>query len=119
MTKQRPKLTAAKVRKIRAKAIEGATYGDIADEFKIHPTFARAIALGNAYQHVDGPRDKLRTKPRTNTTKQQASRNGTPLDFASLPIDDAARFLQALAHEWPKIREAFNTLDAIITGRVD
>ncbi len=123
-------LTPAKVIRLRKLAAAGTSYLELGEKFGIHNSFASTIARGNAYSDVGGPLQKTRhngkgkKKRRKSQAKKRtttASNNGRPriADFAALSIDDAARFLQALAGEWPKIRESFLFLDAIVTRQTD
>ena len=117
-------LTNAQVKKIRKLAIEGKKFSDIAEQFEVHPTFARSIAYGEAYAHVEGQRAPLRTKKRkpkkrATTTPERNGHieapNGMP-DLTTRPVDEVLRTLQALSAEWPRIRASFLLLDAILTG---
>ena len=122
-------LSDAKVIRIRKAAATGKTYGEIADKEEMHQSFVGMIARGRSYKHVGGPisgkrhngKKKRRRKSQAKKRTTTASSNGRPgiADFAALSIDDAARFLQALAGEWPKIRESFLFLDAIVTRQTD
>ena len=124
-------LTDAQVMRIRKKADKGVSYLDIAQEMGVHNSFIGSICRGKAYADVGGPlqrkRNSIKSKggrKKTRRAKKRtttASSNGRPgiADFAALSIDDAARFLQALAGEWPKIRESFLFLDAIVTRQTD
>ena len=121
-------LTDAQVLRIRKQADKGTSYLDIAQKMGVHNSFIGAICRGKAYADVGGPLQKKRNsiKSRGGRKRQRRARqrtttaasNGRPqvADLAALPIDDASRLLQALAAEWPKIRESFLFLDAVITG---
>jgi hypothetical protein len=112
--------------RIRKQADKGVSYLDLAAKMGVHNSFIGSICRGKAYADVGGPiqrkRNSIKSKggrKRQSKAKRTttASSNGRPKisDFAALSIDDAARFLQALAGEWPKIRESFLCLDAIVT----
>ena len=126
-----PRLSNEHVLAIREAAHEGGDYESIAKKYRTSRPAIAAIARGDRYADVGGPitvrrvteRSKKRKsailKKRTvavaNTNRPQSS----SLDFATLSIDDAARFLQALAMEWPKIRESFLLLDRLVRGQSD
>ncbi len=119
-------LTDAQVMRIRKKADKGVSYLDIAQEMGVHNSFIGSICRGKAYADVGGPLQRKRNSIKSKGGRRRQAKakrtttapsNGRPKisDFAALSIDDAARFLQALAGEWPKIRESFLFLDAIVT----
>ena len=119
-------LTDAQVMRIRKKADKGVSYLDIAQEMGVHNSFIGSICRGKAYADVGGPLQRKRNSIKSKGGRKRqrkakrtttAASNGRPgiSDFAALSIDDAARFLQALAGEWPKVRESFLFLDAIVT----
>lgn len=115
-------LTDAQVLRIRKQAHNGADYSELGEHYDKVPGYIAAIARGVTYKHVGGPitfrrKCKGMRKARRTTTAENGS--PTPPDFATLPIDDAARFLQALAMEWPKIRASFLILDSIIGRQHD
>ena len=112
---KRKNFTDAQIVSIRNKASKGGSYSEMAKESGCTTNHISAIARGSTYKSVTGPRTDRRPG---NKKKRTTAMNGRPLpDFTSLSIDDANRFLQALAMEWPKIRESFLLLDAMIGGQ--
>ncbi len=118
-------LTDAQVVRLRKRAANGESYTAIAEDIGVHSSFVGFLARGKYRLDAGGPiqrarhngKKKGRRKSQAKKRATTASSNGRPqiADFAALSIDDASRFLQALAGEWPKIRESFLCIDAMVT----
>ena len=89
---------------IRTRVAAGVSAPELSEEFGVASVSISSAARGATYPNVGGPltsRDTLRRK--------------LP-DLATLSIDDASTFLQALSIEWPKIRASFAVLDELMGG---
>lgn len=124
----RKKLTDAQVIRLRTAASKGVIYTKLAEQYGLHETQISKIARGGSYASIGGPitqrhpgkKKKLRvTRGKKKATAAASNDRLQVSDLASLSIDDAARFLQALAMEWPNIKESFQLLDRLITGNHD
>ena len=93
-------LTPQQAARIRELAAKGKSDQQLAVMFKRHPATIAKIRHG-----------KFHAGNRANQQSKQ------PRQLTELNIDEATRLLQALSHEWPKIRESFQLLDSIVTGR--
>ncbi len=86
---------------IREQIATGVSAPNLAKKFRVLSQSISSVARGATYPEVGGP-----------LTSKKKKKPGP--DLAALSIDDAARFLQAISVEWPKIRDAFAALDRLI-----
>lgn len=79
----------------------------IAEKFGVSGAYMSKLLIGAYRKEAGGPLHK----PTRNGPQRQ---NRVVGDLTTLPMHKVAHLLQTLTHEWPNIREAFQTIDEVM-----